>query len=435
MQTQTFDCVCKWDLERTANNAAQIPLSRTQAGDDMDDFKMTRRLKMMPYVFGGLLGIALGFAILSGILFIRSSNSSPAASGFEQAGPAAVPAAYTGSSIGDNRRNAIVTATEQIAPAVVSITTIYTEVYRRSVFFDEWFGRFYSQPRKQHRTTLGSGVIISKDGYILTNEHVVARAEKITVTLSTGEVLDGELLASTPDYDLALLKVEGNNLPVARLGNSNDLLVGEWVIAIGSPFGHLLEDPQPTVTVGVVSAFHRDVKGEQTSNKIFKDMIQTDAAINPGNSGGPLINSRGEVIGINTFIFSGGGGSIGMSFAIPINRGKWVLDEMVSYGRVRAVWVGITATSITPEIAIGLNLDVRRGVLINSIEDDSPAHKAGLRPGDLIQAVNGRPVTSVEAANRIIFGSRVGDELSFDVNRRGKKLHRTLALAERPSDI
>jgi serine protease Do len=401
----------------------------------MDNYQLTKRMKLMPYLFGGLLGIALGFAILSGILFIRSSNSTPAAGYNDQSSQtSALPAAYSGSSIDDSRRNAIVNATEVIAPAVVSITTTYTEVYRRSLFFDEWFGRFYSQPRKRSRTTLGSGVIISEDGYILTNAHVVARAERITVTLSSGEVLEGDLLASAPEYDLALLKVEGRSLPFARLGDSEDLLVGEWVIAIGSPFGHLLEDPQPTVTVGVVSALHRDVRGEQASNTIFKDMIQTDAAINPGNSGGPLVNSRGEVIGINTFIFSGSGGSIGMGFAIPINRGKWVLDEISNYGRVRAVWVGITATSVTPEIAVGLNLDVRRGVLINSIEDDSPAHQAGLRPGDLILAVNGRPVTSVEAANRIIFGSRVGDKLTFDVNRRGKELRRTLTLEERPSD-
>ncbi len=399
----------------------------------MDEFQSTKRLRVMPFIFGSLLGISLGLVIISGILFLRSSRSSPS---YAQTAMPVTGAAIPASTIDESRRNAIVVATENVAPAVVSITTTYTKVYRyRPFFFEEWFGRFYSKPLTRSYSTFGSGVIIDRNGYILTNEHVVSRAEEIKVTLSTGETLEGHLVAGTPDYDLALLKIDKKDLPYAPLGDSEDLLVGEWVIAIGSPFGYLLNDPQPTVTVGVVSAFHRDIKGEEGSDRIFKDMIQTDASINPGNSGGPLVNSRGEVIGINTFIFSQSGGSIGMGFAIPINRGKWVLDEMVTYGRVRSIWVGITAVSVTPEIAVGLNLDVKRGVLINSIEEDSPASKAGLKPGDLIKMISGQPVASVEQANRIIFGSRVGDELSIEVDRRGKKIKRTLRLEERPRDI
>jgi serine protease Do len=401
----------------------------------MDEIQPTRRLRLMPYVFGGLLGISLGLAIISGVLFLRSSrgqvNSNTAATTY-------VAAASTQpmTPIADSRRNAIVVATESVAPAVVTVTTTYTQKLRyRSFFFEDWFKRYYSLPRTRTQSTLGSGVVIDRQGYILTNEHVISKAEEIKVTLSSGETLDGTLIASAPEYDLALLKVDADNLPIAPLGDSDSLLVGEWVIAIGSPFGTLLNDPQPTVTVGVVSALHRDVRGDQTGKRIFKDMLQTDAAINPGNSGGPLINSRGEVIGINTFIFSSSGGSIGMGFAIPVNRGKWVLEEMVTYGRVRSIWVGISAVSITPEIAIGMNLSARRGVMIDNVEENSPASKAGLRPGDLIQTVNGISISNVTEANRIIFGSKVGDKLDISVNRKGKQKRFKLELEERPSDI
>jgi serine protease Do len=388
----------------------------------------------MPIIFGGLLGISLGMAIIAGALFLRSSRG--------QVSPDPIATTYAAAStrpvtpIEDSRRNAIVVATESVAPAVVTVTTTYTEKLRyRSFFFEDWFKRYYSLPQTRSRSTLGSGVIINRDGYILTNEHVISKAEEIHVMLSNGETLNGKLVASAPEYDLALLKVEADDLPFAPLGDSDSLLVGEWVIAIGSPFGTLLNDPQPTVTVGVVSALHRDVNGDQTGQRIFKDMIQTDAAINPGNSGGPLINSRGEVIGINTFIFSSSGGSIGMGFAIPVNRGKWVLEEMETYGRVRSIWVGISAVTITPEVAIGMNLSARRGVLIENVEEDSPASKAGLRTGDLIQAVNEIPIASVSEANRIIFGSKVGDRLDIIVNRKGDQKRFTLELEERPNDI
>jgi S1-C subfamily serine protease len=389
----------------------------------------------MPYIFGGLLGVSLGLVIIAGTLFLKSSrgqaSSDPAATTY-----VAAAANQSVASIGDSRRNAIVVATENVAPAVVTVTTTYTERLRyRSFIFEDWFRRHYSLPRTRTQSTLGSGVVIDHRGYILTNEHVISKAEEIKVTLSNGDMLDGTLIASAPEYDLALLKVDADNLTFAPLGDSDSLLVGEWVIAIGSPFGTLMNDPRPTVTVGVVSALHRDVAGDQTGQRIFKDMIQTDAAINPGNSGGPLINSRGEVIGINTFIFSSSGGSIGMGFAIPVNRGKWVLDEMVTYGRVRSIWVGISAVSVTPEIAIGLNLDEKRGVLIDNVEEDSPASKAGIRPGDLIRTVNGISVSSVPEANRIIFGSKVGDRLDISVNRKGEEKRFTLELEERPNDI
>jgi len=280
--------------------------------------------------------------------------------------------------------------------------------------------------------------VISADGYILTNEHVVHKADFVKVTTSDGRTLDAELVGGATEYDLALLKVDSGRMVHAALGDSDGVVVGEWAIAIGSPFGHLLNDTQPTVTVGVISALHRDVKQAPQSDKIFKDMIQTDAAINPGNSGGPLVNAAGEVIGVNSFIFStGSGGNLGMGFAIPINRGKWVLDEIRNYGRVRAVWIGIRARRVTPELAAGLDLENTQGLLIDAVEDDSPAQKADLRPGDQIVAIDGVNVTTVPAANRIIFGSKVGDKLKIDVIGRGEKKQRRIVieLEEKETEI
>ncbi len=391
------------------------------------------RARWLPYFWGGLFGLSMGLVAVATVMFLRTPPGT--AAGKIEAERASAIAA----SAGDSRRNAIVVATEKVAPAVISITTTRTEVVRRSPFFSpftmDWFDRYFGTFKRQY-ATFGSGVIISKDGYILTNEHVVHHAQTITVTLSNGQQLEGELVGAAANYDLALVKVDADDLPYADLGDSNDLLVGEWVVAIGNPFGQLLNDTQPTVTVGVISAYDRDVKSDPRTGKIYKGMIQTDAAINPGNSGGPLVNSRGEVIGINTFIFTTNeGGNLGMGFAIPINRGKWVLDELLTYGRVREIWTGVLVTRITPELAAGLNLDSTEGLLVSQVEENSPAGKAGLRPGDIITAINSRRVSGVREANRIIFGSRVGDKLDIEVKRKGKRKKFTLLLEEKPSDI
>jgi serine protease Do len=389
-----------------------------------------KRPGILPYLFGGITGVSLGLLIVAGFLLYRTSKSDPVSE------PVTFysPARHTTASIDESRRNAIVNATEMVAPAVVNVTIIRTVTYRVPSFWEDLFLRNW--PIRRRRVgSYGSGVIIRPDGYILTNEHVVHDAEEIVVTLSSGETLSATLVGDAPAYDLALLKVDGDDLPYARLGDSDDLMVGEWLIAIGSPFGHLLEDPHPTVTVGVVSAFHRDVKAEVSSQQILMDMIQTDAAINPGNSGGPLVNSEGEVIGINTFIFSQSGGSIGIGFAIPINRGKWVLEELLTHGRVRPVYMGMDGTNITPELAAGLNLSDRQGILVNHIREDGPAYRAGIRPGDILVSINGIRLRDIDHANRIAFGAKVGDELRIEVERRDKKKTFTLVLEERPNDI
>jgi serine protease Do len=267
---------------------------------------------------------------------------------------------------------------------------------------------------------------------------VVQNAERIQVATSDGKNYSAKLVGTAPSYDLALIKLEGDEFTAAPLGNSDDLLVGEWAIAIGSPFGYQLADVQPTVTVGVISAMHRDIKQDPDSQQIFNDMIQTDAAINPGNSGGPLVNAHGEVIGINTLIFTGSEGSstnIGLGFAIPINRARFVFNEIVEHGRVRDVWLGMTAATITPELQAALDLPTSNGVIVQGIEEGGPAAKAGLKPGDQIIAINGVTIESREQANRVIFGSAVGQTLAMKVNRKDKLLDVKVTLAERPGEI
>jgi serine protease Do len=408
----------------------------------MDAVGRERRFRLVPYIFGGLLGVSLGLIVISGVLFFKSTRGTQphdASPTRFTAGESQSPASTD--AIESTRRNAIVVATERAAPTVVSIASKHTEVVRRHplapMFPRDWLEQFFRMPDSYMReySSLGSGVIIHEDGYILTNYHVVRSAERIQVTLSDGTTYEGSVVGAARDYDLALLKVDGGKFPAAELGDSEDLMVGEWAIAIGSPFGQLLNDTQPTVTVGVISALHRDVKSGGGESRIYKDMIQTDAAINPGNSGGPLVDSRGRVVGINTSIIGGrDGGNIGIGFAIPINRGKWVLEEIQTYGRVREVWVGVTVMDITPQAAATLKLAQNEGLLVHEIQLGSPADKSGLKPGDVIVAVNGAQVKTTQDANRRIFGSKIGEKVTFDIIREGKTKNVSILLEEKPNE-
>ena len=408
----------------------------------MDTLETPRKLRFLPYCLGGILGVALALIILSGVLFYRASRGSESASASPQTVlPAATSSSTDPGAIDQSRRNAIVVATERVSPAVVTIASKYKQVVQRypfgGAFPREWLEQFFGgvpETYLREYSNLGSGVIIDDDGYILTNAHVVQGAELIEVTVSDGRVLEGRIVGTASDYDLALVKIDGGKLPTATMGDSDGLLVGEWAIAIGSPFGQLLADTQPTVTVGVISAVHRDVKADR--NKVIYDMIQTDAAINPGNSGGPLVDSRGNVIGINSSIISpNGGGSIGMGFAIPINRGKWVLEEIREHGRVRDVWVGVTVEPVTPQSAAVMGLSRDRGLLVQQLELESPAHKAGMKPGDIITGVNGSKISTVAEANRLIFGAKIGQKIDFEVARGSETKRFTVVLAEKPNEI
>jgi serine protease Do len=323
-----------------------------------------------------------------------------------------------------SRQTALVRASDLVGPATVSISAVKTRLVRvdplREDFFDRFFrGHFPDKIYREPYQSFGSGVIVDGDGYILTNEHVVGGASDVRVTLTDGREFKARVLGDDSRFDLAVLKIDGEKLPVARLGDSDNLMIGEWLVAIGNPFGHFLNDPHPTVTAGVVSALHRDVLADEESEAIYKDMIQTDASINPGNSGGPLVNSAGEVVGINSFIFSMSGGSQGVGFAIPINVARLVINELIEFGRVRDVWVGMRVQDVSPAMAQSMGLPAEPGVLASYLEDDSPAERAGIRAGDLVVAVDGREVASVRQARRAIFGARVGDVIRVTVMRGG----------------
>ncbi len=310
------------------------------------------------------------------------------------------------------RANAIVVAASKVGPAVVSITVTQTRIVTVSPFpddfFNDFFRDFFPERRYQEQVkSLGSGVVISADGYIVTNEHVTMNATQIKVTLPSGRRLDGRIIAADRTNDLALLKIDGNDLPFAELGNSDDLMIGEWVIALGNPFAFLLEDAQPTVTVGVISAINRSIKSTY-EDRVYRQMIQTDAAINPGNSGGPLINVLGQVIGINTFIFTSGGGSEGIGFARPVSIVRKFVAETRQYGKVRIPWIGIWPDDLSQPPARD-----QGGAVITRIDDGSPAAKAGIRPGDVVSALDGMPVTGAASWDRTLAGHFVGDTLTL----------------------
>ena len=342
------------------------------------------------------------------------------------------------SSISRSRRTAIVTAAQRVSPAVVSVSVVTTRIVRADPyglpFHDEFFDRFFPPSVYRERVPgLGSGVIVDADGIVLTNSHVIRDAEEVKVNLPDGRHFDARLLGDSPVYDLAVLKIPAEHLPVAQLGDSDSLVVGEWAIAIGNPFGFLLDDPQPTVTAGVVSAMRRDIKAEATSTSMYKNMIQTDAAINPGNSGGALVDADGEVIGINTFIFTNSGGSIGLGFAIPLNLAKKVLAEVRRYGRVRVAWPGMTVQPVTELLARRLGWEGTGGLVVSAVDRGGPAERAGLKPLDRIRSVNGRVTNDVEDAQASIYGAQVGDRLTLEVERDGKSRTIVVTLEEAPA--
>ncbi|MCA1902642.1 MAG: trypsin-like peptidase domain-containing protein [Candidatus Hydrogenedens sp.] len=328
---------------------------------------------------------------------------------------------FSQDSISDSRRTAIVTAVEKASPAVVTINVVE---YQPGDEVDAFFELFGFPIRKQEITSIGSGFIFTPDGYILTNYHVLENATKISsVTLSSGEKLNVEFIGADPRTDIAVLKAQGNNFPYIGLGDSENLYIGEWVIAIGNPFGSLMKDPRPTVSVGVVSAVHRKVSRSISGNTLYQDMIQTDAAINPGNSGGPLVNSKGDVIGINTMIISKTGGYQGISFAIPITRARRVAEELIKFGKRRDPWFGFKAESldsIDPRLLHELGIPVKKGVFVTRILKESPAYKAGLRPGDVITEINQQLVEDPLDVDFINWDLFIGDPVEVKIVREGK---------------
>ncbi|MFM1918603.1 MAG: hypothetical protein RLZZ303_237 [Candidatus Hydrogenedentota bacterium] len=343
------------------------------------------------------------------------------------------------SGIDASRRTAIVNAIERVAPAVVTINVVSIQYDRGAhPMFNDFYDFFdygFRRPRAQSVESLGTGFIIDQQGHIVTNYHVLEEADAISsVTLSDGRELQVEFVGADERTDMAVLRAKGENLPHAPLGSSKGLMIGEWVIAIGNPFGNMMRDPQPSVSVGVVSANNRRVAREVgKADRLYQDLIQTDAAINPGNSGGPLVNANGEVVGVNTMIFSNTGGYQGLGFAIPMDRVKKVADEIIQYGRRRNPWMGFRGESVTnlqPFARREFRVAIDQGVIVTEMLRDCPADTAGLQLGDVIVGINGEVVTHPSDIDFVNWDLFVGDAVELVVDRQGSTQRINFAIKE-----
>lgn len=320
-------------------------------------------------------------------------------------------------------------AVERSAPAVVNVNTAKVVTVRpQNPFFNDpifrqFFGGDFGRPEKQVETSLGSGVIVSKSGYILTNHHVIAGADQIQVSLRDGRSTMAKVIGSDPEADIAVLKINLKHLPVITLGDSSKIRVGDVVLAIGNPFG-----VGQTVTQGIISATGRSQLGINT----FENFIQTDAAINPGNSGGALVDAYGNLIGINSAIFTRTGGFQGIGFAIPISFAKEVMEQIIKYGHAVRGWLGIEAQTITPELARALKLNADHGVIVAGVVRQGPAALAGLRPGDIILSIDGKTIDDAHAALMAISRVKPGHAVTMTVRRDGRTLELQATARDRP---
>jgi len=325
--------------------------------------------------------------------------------------------------------NSIADIAETVGPAVVNIDTVRMVKTQFPSFEDPIFKRFFGREFEEFRRTIpqkgtGSGFIINQEGYVLTNEHVVRKADKIKVTLSDGREFDGEVIGSDVTSDMAIVKIKADHLPLVALGDSDKLRVGEIVIAIGNPYGL-----QQTVTMGVVSAKGRSIP-TGIEGRVYKDFIQTDAAINPGNSGGPLLNTKGEVVGINTAIIPY---AQGIGFAIPINAAKKNIDDLITLGKVRRSWLGVYIQEVTPEIAKQFNQAEAKGVLVGDVVKNSPAEEVGIKTGDIIKKVNNEEVNSPEELQDKIGNIEIGKEANIEIVRNGETISFVVKIGEMPT--
>lgn len=347
--------------------------------------------------------VALGLTLSAGLLLTAA---------FTGKGPQDRPAPAE-DDIAASRRNAIVSAAERASPAVVAIGTVEPGVV------GERHGRMIVDPQYVSLAVpfVGSGVVIDgRRGLILTNTHVIQELRTLLVTLPDGRQLEAQVVGQDPNNDLALLRVDADDLPEIPLGHSDSLMIGEWALAIGNPFGNYIDDPEPTVTVGVVSALHRDLREPQTG-RIYLDMVQTDASINPGNSGGALVNADGELIGINTFIISTSGSSADIGFAIPVDRIHRVVDEILNHGGVRPIYVDFHARTFTRWMAQHLDQEWTPGAIVWEMDVNGPAAQAGLRNGDVVTAVNGEDIATSDELEVYLFTLRVGEPIQLTLRR------------------
>lgn len=329
---------------------------------------------------------------------------------------------------------AFVSIAKVVTPAVVNISTERVIERREGMgdnpfhwfFDDDTFERFFQMPEQRRSRGLGSGVIISSDGYILTNNHVIREADKLTVRLSDEREFEAEIIGADEQTDLAVIRIKGDNLPTVEMGDSDQLEVGEWVVAIGNPFG-LSE----TVTAGIVSAKGRNALGLAE----YEDFIQTDAAINPGNSGGALVNIRGELIGINTAIETRSGGFQGVGFAIPINMANYIMEKLISHGEVTRGWLGVQIQDVEDDAMMEqFNLDSKDGVIVADLFPGNPASEAGMQRGDVIIRFDGKKITDTQQLRNIVAATQVGKDVEVVVMRDGDRETLTITLGKKPDD-
>ena len=336
--------------------------------------------------------------------------------------------------ISDGRNTLITKTVKEVSPAVVGITVTeirqYRDVWSMDPFFRQFFGdRVYNQKVKG----LGSGAIISSDGYVLTNDHVAGNAVEAIVTLTDGRQFNSKIIGSDQVSDVCLLKIDASDLPYIKFGDSDYIMIGEWVIALGNPFGLFDINDKPTVTVGVISS--KDMNLGTIDNRAYMDMIQTDAAINNGNSGGPLVNADGELVAMNTLIYTAGSGSsgnVGVGFAIPANKIKRVIKELKENGKVdRNFWTGLSVQALDESIAKAYNLKSTSGVIITQVARNSPAYKAGLQVYDVILSINKTKVNNEATLIGVLQEFRTGDVIDVNILREDQKLTKKMKLEKK----
>ncbi len=386
---------------------------------------------LVPFIGGGVVGYTIGNA-RSDQGAVTTYEGAP----FTEArttGLQSVVQDTNGENLYDSRHNAITRTVATVSPAVVGINVTEVRQYRyRSPWGDDPFFRWFfgDQTYTQKIQGLGSGFLISSDGYILTNDHVAGNAKEITVTMTTGEKYKAELVGTDPVSDVALLKISGGKFPFITLGNSDDVIIGEWVIAFGNPYGLFDISDKPTVTVGVVSGTKMNITLQE--GRSYRGMIQTDAAINAGNSGGPLVNSLGQVIGVNSAILTPNQGSVGIGFAIPINRVKSIVAELKRSGKIeRQYWTGLEIQGMDERMARYFGLASVEGAIVSDVKPGSPAEKGGFKVGDIILSVNGEKVSDTSAMMAIVDDAKAGDVLTVKVFRDRKTIDLKLRLEKR----
>jgi serine protease Do len=382
-----------------------------------------------------LIGLGVGYAVRPSGIEPAHAQEHTAAQILPAAPAQQEKPAQTSDDIAVSRQNSITRAVFKISPTVVGINVIAVQQvqYRDpfSQYFDDpFFKQFFGDRTfKQEVKGLGSGFIISADGYIVTNDHVAGNATDITVTLVGGKQMKAKLIGTDPTSDVCLLKVDGTRLPSVNMGNSDDVMIGEWAIAFGNPFGLFEINDKPTVTVGVVSS--TGMKLGQLENRFYRDMIETDAAINGGNSGGPLVNSAGDVIGMNTLIYTGGQSNtyIGYGFAIPINKIKKIVAELKQKGKVsRDLTAGFDWQAVDVRIARYLGLQKPEGIIVSDIKANGPAVKAGIRVGDVVLEANGEKVKSGDDILSMMMDMSPGDAITLKIYRERKSFETKLVL-------